>query len=191
MSLVELADYKMTLGISGSSEDTKLSQYSLEIDEKVKNYLGRDIEETSYTELYDGSGNNRLVVEQYPIVSITSLEVYQGLNADDTENWDTWVQGEDYDRLMNEDNSVFLGGTTFPKGDMNIRLTYIAGYSSIPDDIQNVCKKLMILIYKKIDEGLMGVNSKSNTVGASMSDTYDLEESKVLKEIEYYRRMRL
>ena len=191
MSLVTLGDYKTALDITGNTEDTKLTQYASEIEAKVQNYIGREIELiTEITEMYDGNGGHYLMPKQWPVYEITSVEIYDGTTAG-VESWDTWVLGTDYDRLFYRDGYIYVDGATFPEGVENIRLTYDAGYETTPNDIQNACKKLMKLTYMKIDHNLLGVSSKSDTVGASMANTYELDEMKILKEIENYRDLRL
>ena len=49
----------------------------------------------------------------------------------------------------------------------------------------------MKLLYMKIDGNLIGLTSKSESIGSSSADTYELDEEKILKEIESYRSLRL
>ncbi|MCP4394548.1 MAG: hypothetical protein GY804_09825 [Alphaproteobacteria bacterium] len=195
MSLVSLADYKTALDISGSGEDTKLTQYSAEVDKKVKNYLGRDIEEAVYTnELYNGNGTHFLVTRQHPITVITKLEVYEGIDSGGSEDWEEWTQNDEYGRLLIEERAVSLYmDTVFPAGSNNIRIKYTAGYAAedIPDDIDYVCKQLMNMKYLKFDQKLLGKTGESKGVGATSSDTYELDEKKVLEQIEHHKAMRL
>lgn len=191
MSLVQLSDYKTALGITGTGEDTKISQYSLEVETRVKNYIGRNIELTfEIEELYDGDGGNYLMPKQWPVYEISSVQIYDGQTGG-VESWDTWVLDTDYDRLLNRGSYIYVEGAVFPEGTENIKLTYDAGYEIVPDDIQNACKKLMVLLYKKIDGQLLGMTTKSTTVGASSADAYDLDEEKILREIAHYRTPRL
>ena len=196
MSLVDLDDYKTAIGVSGTDEDGKLSQYSLEIDARVKAFLGYDIEETEYTEeTYDGNGTQYLFPKAIPVTSITKLEIYDGLDSDGEEVWDEWVQNTDYSRLilMNGGMIIFIDGNEFEDGQQNFRLTYTAGYTSdtLPQDIQAVCKELMVLKYKGLDKGNLGQPSLSLGMGSNVSVNYDLDEDKILKKIEHYRLIRI
>lgn len=197
MSLVTLANYKTALGISGTAEDAKLTQYSLEIDDRIKSYLGYSLEQANYTdEIYDGNGTNELYPRDIPVTAITTLQVFEGMNSDDTEDWETWrVADDDYTRLLIRKNGlvIFMDGNVFPKGNQNIKLTYTAGYTSVtlPQDIQGVCKELMILKYKGIDQRALGTPSISLGVGSSGSYTYELDEDKILKKIEHYKLIRV
>jgi len=194
MSLVTLANYKTALNIDGSTEDTKLTQYSAEIDDKIKTYLGRDIEEATYTdEIYDGSGTNYLVTRQRPITAISTLKVYEGLDGDGAEDWETWEQNDEYQRLiiLKEAHTLYMD-PKFPEGKQNLKITYTAGYAAadIPDDIDYVAKQLMAIKYMVFDKKLLGKTSISISVGSSHSATYELDEQKILKQIEHYRDLR-
>ena len=196
MSLVTIADYKTALKIGDATEDAKLLQYSGEIDARIKAFLGYDIEEAVYTEeLYDGDGTQYLFPKAIPVTTFTTLEIYQGLDSDDAEDWDTWTQGDDYTRLIKQDDGLilFIDGNIFPEGQQNIRITYTAGYDSdtLPQDIQSVCKELMLLRYKGIDEQNLGRTSLSLGVGSNATASYDLDEDKILKKIEHYRFLRI
>src|SRR5574343_845156 len=196
MSLVTLADYKTALKIGDATEDAKLSQYSLEIDARIKAYLGYDIEQTVYTDqTYDGTGDHYLYPRHVPVTTFTKLEVYEGLNDDDSEDWEEWTVADgDFDRIVIINGYIlFMSVVVFPEGIQNIRLAYTAGYTSstLPDDIQGVCKELMILKYKGIDKGNLGQPSLSLGMGSNATVSIDLDEDKILKKIEHYRIVRV
>lgn len=196
MSLVTLADYKSALKITSETEDAKITQYALEIEQRVKSYLGFDIEEAEYTYKYDGEGLNRLFPKHIPVTAITKLEVYEGLDVNNVEEWEEWTLGDEYERLLIEDNGyvIYMDGSVFPEGNNNIRLTYTAGYTglTLPQDILSACKKLMKLFYLEIDKGMLAITSTSISAGASSSDTLDSDAAnKILKEIQHYRLARI
>lgn len=196
MSLVTLAGYKSALKIENATEDAKISQYGLEVEQCVKSFLGFDIEEAVYTNrLYDGNGTNYLYPRDVPVTEITKIEVYGGLASDGSEDWEEWEQNDEYERILVEDNgSVIYMQPKFPAGKNNIRLKYTAGYSSgtLPQDIQSVCKKLVKLLYLEIDKGYLGFTSTSQSAGNSVADVLEPDKMmKILKEIEHYRLQRI
>ena len=193
MSLVLLSEYKEVLGITGSDEDefVELAQY--EIENKVKDYLGRDLEAQDYVEILDGDSEHILIPSQFPINSVTKLEFYDGLDVNDDEDWDEQVQGTDYDRLVipTHKESIILDGAYFPKGLQNIRLTYNAGFTTIPYPIQQACKKLMLLYYGEVKKNKsLGKSSVSEASGFTTTTTYDLQaEERILDSISMYRNL--
>ena len=79
MALTDLATVKTFLGISGTTEDTKLAAIITYVDALIKNTIGQNVEQATYTdELYDLENNGRIVVNQRPLNSVTS--VYVDLN---------------------------------------------------------------------------------------------------------------
>jgi len=197
MSLVALQDYKDALKIVNTSEDDKITQYSFEIEDRVKAYLGYDVEETTYTdEIYDGSGNEYLFPRHVPVTSITSLYIYEGLDSNGNEDWEEWTQNDEYSRLLIETGGyqIFMDGAYFPKGRNNVKITYVAGYTAntLPQDIASVCKRLMRLLYLGVDKGHEGLTSVSSSSGFTSTTTLDSEAAmKILKEIEHYKLMRV
>lgn len=192
--LVLLGEYKEILDISGSDEDEFVEQAALEIEEKVKNFLNRDLEVLDYAELYDGTDSPGLILNQYPINSVSKIEVYDGLDGN-TEVWDELTQGTDYERLIIPTGKFILlmDGLNFPIGMQNIRVTYNAGYSAIPLEIQQACKKLMLLYYGQIKKTKsLGISSVSQSNVASGTTTYDKdEEAKIFKDIEKFKNINI
>lgn len=196
MSLVALQNYKNALKITTSDEDDKITQYSLEIDDRVKSYLGYDVEETTYTdEIYDGTGNEYLFTRHVPVTSITSLYIYEGLDSNGNEDWEEWTQNDEYSRLLIETGGyqIFMDGAYFPKGRNNVKISYVAGYTTntLPQDIEAVCKELMKIKYDNIDKGKLGVPSMSLGVGSTASQSYEPNEDAILKKIEHYKLVRV
>lgn len=197
MSLVDLQDYKEALKITNGTEDDKITQYSLEIEDRVKSYLGYDIEESTYTdEIYDGTGDCYLFPRNVPVTSITSLYVYEGLDSNGDEDWEEWTQNDEYSRLLIETGGyqIFIDGAYFPEGKNNIKITYVAGYNSdtLPQDIASVCKRLMRLLYLGVDKGHEGLTSASQSSGFTETTTLDSEAAeRILKEIAHYRLVRV
>ncbi len=140
--------YKEILGITDNTEDefVELAQY--EIEAKVKNYLNRELEASDYTEYYDGLSTDVLVLNQFPINSVSKIEYYDGLDSNNDEVWNEYIQGTDYERLNIYDGHISIDGTIFDWGSKNIKVTYNAGYTTIPYEIQQACKKLMLLVKK-------------------------------------------
>jgi uncharacterized phiE125 gp8 family phage protein len=139
MALLTLEELKTHLGITDTSQDDMLQDIVDAIDPLFKGYLGRDIELTTYTsELYDGPGTNLLVLNQAPIVSVTSVLVF------DTEyeavTLEERTEGTDGYYIKDADNAILYRWTPWPRGRGMIEVTYSAGYETIPADITLAAK---------------------------------------------------
>ncbi len=194
MSLVTLAKYKEYLKITDTTVDTQLTTLTAHVEQRVKTWLNRAIESATYTdEYYNGNGKHYLVLRQFPITAATTIKVYDGLDSNNAEIWTTLVQGTDYERkvLDTEACSVYLDGYTFEKGLQNYKITYTAGYTSIPEDIQLACKELLKVTWDNspLNQNRLGFTSVSDSAGSSNQNlTLDGEiEMKILKKIEAHR----
>ena len=191
MSLVLLSEYKEILDITGNTEDEFVELAKYEVEAKVKSFLNRDLEVASYVEVYDGTGETSLVLNQFPINSVSKYEVYDGLDNSGVETWDELVQNSDYERLVipTTKDRIVLIGSLFPEGEQNIRITYNAGYSTIPYEIQQACKKLALLYYGEVKKTkTLGKTSVSEGSTFTKTTSYDLSaEDRILKSIEKYR----
>ncbi|MGV8131188.1 MAG: hypothetical protein ACP5N7_03775 [Candidatus Pacearchaeota archaeon] len=191
MSLLLLSEYKEILDITGNTEDEFIEQAQYEVEAKIKEFLNRDIESNDYVELYDGNSDDELTLAQFPINSVSKIEVYQGLDSNNDEIWYEYQQGYDYQRLIIDRNksTIILEGSVFPEEEQNIRVTYNAGYTTIPYEIQQACKKLMHLYYGEVKKTKsLGVSSSSEGSGFSKTVTFDnTAEKRILDSIEKYK----
>ena len=133
MSLVSLANVKEYLKIATAvtTDDTMLTNIITRIEKTMKIAMQQEVEYASYTEYYDGDGTDTLLLNQFPISTITSIH-------DDTDRAygsDTLISSADYVFYANE-GMVQLDGLTFTEGKQNIKVVYSAGFSPIPEDIK-------------------------------------------------------
>jgi hypothetical protein len=83
-------------------------------------YLGNS---TALTEYYDGNDSGVLVLRNPPISSVTSVYIDDELISSDT-------------YLVTETAIWFLSGQIFPKGNMNVKVAYTSGGSSISTEVR-------------------------------------------------------
>jgi len=79
---------------------------------------------------------------------------------------DDKIDEDDYE--VNEEYVYYAGG--FAKGNMNIRMTYYAGYAVIPDDLEQACLKLVKYVYEKNE------NVKSEKLGPYSITFFDTKD---------------
>jgi hypothetical protein len=196
MSLLELSEYKNSLNLSpGTTKPTALIAFQNEAEAKVLDRLKRDLISQTYVEYFDGNGSKSIIPKQYPITAITKIEVYEGLDGNNADVWETWTKGDEYQRALIEDEvQITLDGAIFPKGTLNIRITYVAGYATIPYWAKKACKELFKLYYDRSVYGSnsLGVKSKSSTTGGNVTDSISFDENaeeKILKQLDSYARI--
>lgn len=136
MTYIDLASLKIYLGVIGSSDDTLLTNIANSVETFVENYTGRVFTSTTYTnEEYEGTDSFELKLKNYPIISLS----YLGENENYLENendWDT-IDAEDYwiDEYSG-DRGIIRANFKFAKYPHHYRVTYVAGYATIPEDLK-------------------------------------------------------
>ena len=140
---IELINYLEQAGHS-EVEDENLETVINGVSTFFESYCDRTFHSTTYTEYLDGSGVKYLIPNHYPITSVTSIY------DDSSWGWggDYLVDSDDY-RIMNDQNTILKDGT-WATGDENIKLEYVAGYSTIPDDLKLACLQQCVYEIKMI-----------------------------------------
>ena len=167
MALVTLVKVKEYLEITGTDSDTLLQGFIDRLSAWVERYCDRIFLQATYTdEKHDGDGAKALLVNQYPIDSVTSL-------FDDTlRNFGTETKIAAADFVIYKDRGeIHLDGLTFQKGLQNVKVTYVAGFATIPIDLQQAVLELVADRFRnKESQGI-----RSQAIGAFRVE-YDLSE---------------
>ena len=100
------------------AQETTLENLINAVTEYIENYCGRRFQLTSYTEDYDGSGTDTLVLNHYPISG--SVTVQSRLSSD------TWGAVDNTTVFTDDESGIVY--STFVRGRKNYRLAYSAGY---------------------------------------------------------------
>lgn len=137
--LVTLQQAKDYLEITDATHDALLQEFIDRLSAWVESYCGRTFAQAAYAdELHDGDGTSRLVVKQRPIVSVASLfdDIDRQFGAG------TQIDAEDF-VVYPERGEIRLDGLVFAQGLQNVKVTYTAGFSQIPLDLQQAVIELI------------------------------------------------
>jgi len=130
---------------------------------------------SSYTDTYDGNGNQRLFLRQYPIVSLTSVTIGYYSCPISTSFGVPGVFVEDSRKSIafrtavgafNPPQSIYP--YSFTPGQGNIVVVYSAGYTFVPFDLQEMAMKVVAINYKRkdtIDQANKSITSGGGTAG--------------------------
>jgi hypothetical protein len=175
LALTTASEYKTYAGISGSTDDTFIGVILLVAEKYVANICNRTFESATVTEIYDGNGEESIVLRRPPVTSVTSVEF-----AVSSTTWTT-VPSEAYRidlaagvlsmanssaTFLNFDDSLVdrpwqIGmRPSFPRGRSNIRVVYVGGYATIPDDLKFVVWSMMDMMFANRRANL-GMQSES------------------------------
>lgn len=185
-ALTNLSDVKESLGIpsSDTTRDNLCIRKINQATRAIEAYCSRRFLSTVYTqEEYAATQIDELVLRQRPVISLTSLEIRDaGLNID---NWETI----DPQLYFTDDNAGVLNLMFNAKGHWNrYRVTYTAGYATIPEDLAEACVSLACYYVNnadgsdvgkfKIEEGQRKVTyAKSNITFKTIIENLGIDET--------------
>lgn len=185
MALTTVANVKTKLGISSSTHDTVLTTLVEQVDTMILKWLGRNIEQSSYTEYPDGYSGKRIRLKQQPATAITSVRVdalrqFTAANTLLAENVDyKLVNGMLY-RLngvwpaTRENRWGLLADAQVPSVGL-IQVVYTAGYNPVPADVTLAADMLVVKLFRlrkkgeaMLSESLEDYSYSRNDVGGDL-----------------------
>lgn len=161
-SLITLDEVKNFIGMTGSTTETDnlLEDLINRTSILFESYINEKILSRVYTEYFDGKGAMVLFPKHSPITVITSI--YDDYDWD----WETddLIDADDY-RIV-DDRYITLKSSVSVLGDykQNIKITYTAGYSTVPDDLKQACITEVSRMYKNRNQ--VDVTSKTLSDGS-------------------------
>lgn len=176
MASVDLTDFSTVQEMIGCADgdSTIIKQIITSASYWANNYTSRTLKGDSLIEYYDGDNSTILFTKNYPIISITNL--YQ--DSDRAFGTDTIIDTDDYvyDKVRGKITGI---NTSFWEEVQTIKLDYIAGYATVPNDLENAIIILVDWLYKSYDDHKWGVTA----VGvADQRISYELGIPKQVKE---------
>lgn len=158
--LTSLTALKTHLGITGTTEDAFLGQLLTAVEAVFENLIDRKPASAEYTEYYSGRNTPLLLLREYPVTEVSDVRVdengYWGQGESAFAATTALTAGIDYALVQDgrgataETGRLLRIGTVWPArfvskvgllsaaikpGAGNIKVTYTAGYESIPADM--------------------------------------------------------
>ncbi|MEY2859127.1 MAG: hypothetical protein RLZZ74_3440 [Cyanobacteriota bacterium] len=102
----------------------------------IEDYCNRKFALQSHVEYHHGRSSNMILLDQFPVISITELRIDPNsvfTDSNTLKDATTYALGDFKNTLILTDGSIF------PKGYHNIRATYTAGFAAIPSNLQMAC----------------------------------------------------
>ncbi len=132
--LVTKASYKAYAGISSNNSDAVIDSLIPKVSALVKTLCRRtfvDYVDVAKVELSDG-GYKNIYVEEYPIINVVSL----AYSTDYGSTYTDLTLYKEYAVHKLTDSLVCISPTVFPEAVNGYKITYKAGYASVPADLQ-------------------------------------------------------
>ena len=207
-ALITLEDLRIRLGIT-QQELTDNTDFQTDLENRInevsyylhgdgvndRGILGRYLKAADYTnELYQGSDEQDLLLDNYPINSITSVEYryYYPGTFYILEPEEYFIHRKKYSliREYGWGNFGFSSGY-LTRADLpfyNIRITYNAGYTTVPPDIQSVVKDVLTDLVQIDRTGGQGL--KRYSIGDITMEWKDSFDSRQMSLIKKYKRIK-
>lgn len=167
-ALTSVADVKESLGIASSdtTKDNLITRKINQASQQIANYCERVFKAADYVELVNGSQQDQLVLRQRPVNSISKVE-YR-MTSINTDNWIT-VDTQFYYCDVPETSGIVRLLFDAPGRWDRWRITYNAGYTTIPSDLAEACS---ILAAHFVNYASPKVNVRSIQEGQRRQDFY-------------------
>jgi len=139
-NLVTIGDYKRYKGIRSEDNDPTISLLIAAVSDFVANYTGRNFlkyANTDKIEYFNALANHYYMPEEFPLLSVSEVAV----STDGGVTFTTLVENTDY--FVDTDNDMIISNTGYPNfvyatniGFHSGKITYRAGYNTIPNDLK-------------------------------------------------------
>lgn len=178
-ALTTLADVKESLGISAgdTSKDNLIIRKINQATDAIENYCGLDTDhhlaETTYTnEEYDGTGTRELFLRAKPVTAVSNLA-----ERGTTENSSDWSTISTSDYFIGEYSGLIKALFTFSTPYNLYRISYTAGFATIPSDLAEAC---VMLVAYLVDNSATGSAVKSKHEGRRSIEYFQPKENESL-----------
>lgn len=154
-ALTSVADVKETLRITGSNYDNLITRKINQATEMIEGYCGRRFKAADYTEYYDGTGLDQLLLRNRPVNGDVTLSARATtLNQDDFDTIDIDNYFVDANAGVLEAVSTFYGRYD------RWKVVYNAGWTTIPSDVAEACATLAAYLVNNDASQVAGVARK-------------------------------
>lgn len=176
--LTTLANVRQYLDVTNDDSDALFARLITAASQYIRTWSNRDFVSQSYTRKINGNGTRSLPFPDYPVSAVASLMI-NGVNVPASP--DNIRAGYVFD-----DRFLYLiGYQTGPagpgglgyhmaKGFQNVQISYTAGYSPVPLDVEQACIEMIASRYKarsRVDE--VSKNLSGMVVAFSQKDLND------------------
>jgi hypothetical protein len=164
--LCTVAEIKSWLPNQGNNDDATLQILITNASLQVLQYIDRPHILSSVlgplTETYDGNDSDRLLPRNFPIISVSSVNIdgvaVQAATTPTTAGY-LW-----------DGRRILLRGFRFCRGLQNVQLSYSAGYPSVPLDLKQAAIESFALTYRQ----RVRIGEKSNSMSGQANISFDM-----------------
>ncbi|MCI0706040.1 MAG: phage gp6-like head-tail connector protein [Ignavibacteriae bacterium] len=157
--IVSLSELKSYLRKTDTNQDNFLQDWITIVSGQIERYCDRKFRaQTISNEIHDGDGTNRLYTHYFPIAGLagqSDVEKLSSLQFSNTPD-DEWEDIEiNIDHIFIDEHKPYieLYDEIFPAGRRNIRVSYFAGYATVPEDVKRMACEMCAMVWKESNAG--------------------------------------
>lgn len=156
--LITLDDYKLLEGVNSTQYDEKFESLITSVSKLVRNYCNTEFDtyasSPGVTEVFDLQWDSYVVqLKHSPVISVTNVyertgqaDSYTELFKDGTNEKYEWYLDTVSDSIFRtQENGRYKN---WPKGVGSVKVTYLAGYASLPEDLKLAVGDLITYYHK-------------------------------------------
>lgn len=156
--LITLDEYKLLEGVNSTQYDEKFEQLITSVSQLVRTYCNSEFDAYAVapgvTDVFDLQWDSYVVqLRNSPVISVTNVyersgqaEAYTELFRDGTNDKYEWYLDSISDSIFRTDVSGCY--KNFPRGAGSVKVTYLAGYTTIPSDLQLAVADIITYYHK-------------------------------------------
>lgn len=184
LTTLEMAKSQLKIPTLETTMDDIITFWINVASDRFESETSRKIKKQEHAEIHHGRGNNILMLREWPIAATPAARLF--IDGGSEFNADSEIDASDF-RIADNDNSIVLIGSLFPKGYNNVKAIYTAGYEVVPSDIENAVLWMVSYYRSMRDAGDIGRQSKSKG-GESTSFLQSLPQE-IMDVISKYKRI--
>lgn len=182
IDLTTIAKVKRNLNITDANSDDLLQDLVTALSAYIVTFLNREIKSGARSDKLDGLGRNRIRLRHYPITAVSAVSiggVAVSASQDGLKNG--YIFDDKYLYLLDGSNP-----SVFTTGIRNVSVSYTAGYTEVPQDIDRICVEMISKRYK--DRQRIGLTSEGIQGQATSFSQSDMT-SDTSRLLDNYRRV--
>jgi uncharacterized phiE125 gp8 family phage protein len=164
--LTTLANVKDWLQITSTASDALLTRMITAFSDAVANYINRDLGSQTYALTRDGNGGTTLMFVNYPVTAVTGL-VIDGVTIPARAAFGS-------NGYVFTTTRITLVGYKFTQGSQNVQLSTVAGYVTIPTELEQAVIEWIADRYASRDRiSIMSKSLSGETISYAQNDIPD------------------
>lgn len=145
MAAGDLVDSAAALSWLGSADPANIVPLCISaVSASIQKWIGYQIALSNYTKTFNGRGGARLLLPDRPVMAVTAVTV-DGVTIPAS-------TGPTAPGFVSDDLGVFLRCYEFTRGVQNVVVSYSAGYTTVPADIQAACLAWLAQVFSNAGE---------------------------------------